>query len=323
MSFVLRRPRNLTTLNRIRRERYGRGAVPKRSTLSYTAREIRAGRLLMVPALVAPVCLSLVFLAGIYVTLNNWRLTTGNAGFVGVANYAHVLSDGKFWHSLLLTLEFTFIDISIEVVVGTLMALALNEALRGIRIYRSLLVLPLMTPPVVGALVWKVLFRSGTGGFFNFLLWSAGLPMQGFLGTPEQALYSLVLIDVWLNMPFIATILLAGLQTLPQEPLEAARIDGATAWQTFWRLKLPMLVPFYLVALMFRLIDSLNVFDTIYGTTSGGPGDTTRVLSINGYETAFPFYSLSTGLTVFMMLWIICMMTGWLLYGRVKATEAR
>jgi multiple sugar transport system permease protein len=289
---------------------------------SYRAREIRVGRLLMLPSLAVPVSLSLVFLAGIYVTLNNWRLTTGNTGFVGLANYLRVLTDGKFWHSLVLTLEFTIVDVTIEVVLATLMALALNEALRGIRFYRSLLVLPLMTPPVVGALVWKVLFRSGTGGFANFLLWSVGLPMQGFLGAPGQALYSLVVIDVWLNMPFIATILLAGLQTLPREPLEAARIDGANAWQTFWRVKLPMLVPYYVVALMFRVIDSLNVFDTIYGTTSGGPGDTTRVLSINAYVTAFPFFSLSSGLTVFILLWIMCMLIGTLLYRRVKAVEA-
>ena len=289
--------------------------------MSYRVRETRAGRLLIVPALLAPVCLSFVFLAGFFVTLNNWRLTTGNAGFVGLANYARVLSDGNFWHSLLLTLKFTTLDISVEVVLATLMAVALNEALRGMRLYRSLLILPLMTPPVVGALVWKVLFRSGTGGLFNFLIWSAGLPMQAFLGSPDQALYTLVTIDIWLNMPFIATILLAGLQTVPLEPLDAARIDGASAWQTFWRVKLPMLLPFYAVALLFRVIDSLNVFDTIYGTTSGGPGDTTRVLSINGYETAFPFYNLSTGLTVFMLLWAICMVSGALLYGRIKAAE--
>ena len=299
-----------------------RPARSKGGSLSYEAREIRAGRLLMIPALVAPICLAFVFLAGIYVTLNNWRLTTGNMGFVGVANYVRVLSDGKFWHSLFLTLKFTAFDITTEIVLATLMALALNEALRGIRVYRSLLILPLMTPPVVGALVWKVLFRSGTGGFFNFLLWKAGIPSQGFLGSPDQALYSLVVIDIWLNMPFIATILLAGLQTIPQEPLDAARIDGANAWQTFWRVKLPMLIPFYIVALFFRVIDSLNVFDTIYGTTAGGPGDTTRVLSINGYENAFPFYNLSTGLTVFMMLWVICMVSGTLLYQRVKAAEA-
>jgi multiple sugar transport system permease protein len=301
---------------------FGHVARPKRTSLSYRARDIRTGRLLILPSLITPLGFACVFLAGIYVTLNNWRLTTGNAGFVGLANYARVLSDEHFWHSLLLTLKFTTLDISVEIVLATLMALALNEALRGMRVYRSLLILPLMTPPVVGALVWKVLFRSGTGGFFNFLLWSGGLPTQGFLGSPDQALYTLVVIDIWLNMPFIATILLAGLQTLPHEPLDAAKIDGANGRQIFWRVKLPMLIPFYLVALLFRVIDSLNVFDTIYGTTSGGPGDTTVVLSLSAYLTAFPFYSLSSGLTVFILLWIICIATGSLLYRSVKRAEA-
>jgi multiple sugar transport system permease protein len=277
---------------------------------------------MMLPALVVPITLALVFLIGIFVTLNNWRLTSGNAGFVGLGNYSKVLSDAKFWHSTLLTFKFTVLDITTEVVLGTLMANALNQALRGIRIFRSLLILPLMTPPVVGALVWKVLFRSGNGGFFNFLLWSTGLPQQGFLGSPDQALFSLVVIDIWLNMPFIATILLAGLQTIPKDVLDAGHIDGAGAWQSFWRVKLPMLFPFYLVALFFRVIDSLNVFDTIYGTTSGGPGDTTRVLGINGYENAFPFYNLSFGLAEFIMLWVICMTAGSLMYRRIKQAES-
>src|SRR5207237_3189936 len=188
-----------------------------------------------------PILRSFVFRAGGYVTLNIWRLTTGNLGFVGLNNYGKVLSDPKFWHSTVLTLKFTARDITTEVVLATLMSLALNEALRGVRIFRSLLILPLMTPPVVGALVWKVLFRSGTGGFFNFLLWKAGLPSQGFLGTPDQALYSLVAIDIWLNMPFIATILLGGLQTIPQEPLDPGRIVGANRWQSFCSVQLPRL----------------------------------------------------------------------------------
>ena len=132
--------------------RLGRVSSSKR-VLGPEAREIRVGRLLMIPALVAPVCLAFVFLAGVYVTLNNWRLTTGNLGFVGLDNYGKVLGDPKFWHSALLTVKFTALDISTELVAATLMALALNEALRGIRIFRSLLILPLMTPPVVGALV--------------------------------------------------------------------------------------------------------------------------------------------------------------------------
>jgi ABC-type sugar transport system permease subunit len=117
--------------------RLGRIPRSKHAALGPEAREIRVGRLLMIPALVAPVALTFVFLAGVYVTLNNWRLTTGNLGFVGLANYAKVLSDPKFWHSALLTLKFTALDITTEVVLATLMALALNEALRGVRICRS------------------------------------------------------------------------------------------------------------------------------------------------------------------------------------------
>jgi multiple sugar transport system permease protein len=299
-----------------------RGRLFARHGEGFRAGNVRAGRLMMAPALVIPVLLALVFLGGLYVTLRNYRLNRGDLGFIGLGNYARLFEDETFWHSLRVTLTFAAIAIPVQLVLATLIALALNEPLRGIRLYRSLLIIPLMTPPVVGALVWKVLYRSGNGGFFNWLLWEAGLPMQGFIGVPEQALYSLIAIDVWLYMPFVATILLAGLQTLPQEPIDAARIDGAGEWQVFWQIKLPMLVPFYVVALFFRVIDSLNVFDTIYGTTSGGPGDSTRVVSINGYETAFPFFNLGYGATIFVALWLVCTVSGSLLYAWVKRTEA-
>jgi multiple sugar transport system permease protein len=284
--------------------------------------DIRAGRLMMIPALVIPILLAIVFFFGFYLTLRNRRLNRGDLGFVGLANYAKLLQDGAFWHSLSLTLKFTLTDVALELTLATLMALALSQPLRGIRIYRALLIIPLMTPPVVGALVWKVLYRSGNGGFFNYLLWQAGLPMQGFIGDPSQAIFSLVAIDVWLYLPFVAIILLAGLQTLPQEQLDAARVDGATGWQIFWQIQLPYMVPFYIVALFFRVIDSLNVFDTIYGTTKGGPGDTTRVLAVNGYETAFPFFNLSYGGATFVALWLLCTVAGSLLYMWVKRTQA-
>jgi multiple sugar transport system permease protein len=298
-------------------------AAPRgRRALSPSEREVRVGRLMMIPALIAPVALACVFLAGIYVTLFSWRLTGGEVPFVGLNNYGRLLSDPKFWRSFMLTLKFAIMDVSVEVLLGTAMALVLAEALPGIRFFRAMLILPLMTPPVVGALVWKVLFRAGNGGFFNFLLWLVGLPEQAFLGSPDQAFYSLVVIDIWLNMPFIATILLAGLQTLSQEVMDAAKIDGASSWQLFSRVKLPMLVPFYVVAMFFRVIDSLNVFDTIYGTTAGGPGDTTRVLSANGYETTFQAFNLSYGLATFVMLWVVCMVVGSTVYFRLKRAQA-
>lgn len=277
---------------------------------------------MMIPALIIPVFLALVFFFGFYLTLRNRRLNRGDLGFVGLDNYVKLLQDDKFWHSLSLTLKFTLIDVSLELTLATLLALALSQPLRGIRIYRALLLIPLMTPPVVGALVWKVLYRSGNGGFFNFFLWELGLPMQGFIGDPGQAIASLIVVDVWLFLPFVAIILLAGLQTLPQEQIEAAHIDGASDWRVFWQIKLPYLVPFYIVAMFFRVIDSLNVFDTIYGTTKGGPGDATRVLAINGYETAFPFFNISYGGATFVALWLLCTVAGSLLYVLVKRSQA-
>jgi multiple sugar transport system permease protein len=295
-------------------------ATPKKRS-RMEQEDIRAGRLMMLPALIIPILLAGVFIFGFYLTLRNRRLNRGDLGFVGLDNYVKLLQDDRFWHSLSLTLKFTITDIIIELTLATLLALALSVPLRGVKIYRALLIIPLMTPPVVGALVWKVLYRSGNGGFFNWILWKLGLPMQGFIGDPTQAIASLIVIDVWLFLPFVAIILLSGLQTLPQEQMDAARVDGANEWRIFWQIKLPYLVPFYIVALFFRAIDSLNVFDTIYGTTKGGPGDATRVLAINGYENAFPFFNISYGGATFVMLWVLCTVAGSLLYLWVKKSQ--
>lgn len=294
----------------------------ERKRRSLEQADIRAGRLMMIPALIIPIFLALVFFFGFYLTLRNRRLNRGDLGFVGLDNYAKLLQDEEFWHSLSLTLKFTLTDVTIELTLATLLALALSQQLRGVRIYRALLIVPLMTPPVVGALVWKVLYRSGNGGFFNWILWQLGLPMQGFIGDPAQVIPSLVVIDIWLFLPFVAIILLAGLQTLPQEQIDAAHVDGASNWRVFWQIKLPYLIPFYVVAMFFRVIDSLNVFDTIYGTTRGGPGSSSRVLAINGYETAFPFFNISYGGAMFVALWLLCTVSGSLLFIWVKRSQA-
>src|SRR5581483_8243838 len=187
------------------------------------------------------------------------------------------------------------------------------------RFWRAMLVLPVMTPPVVGALIWKVMMRAGPGGFFNYLLSFVGIGPQGWIGDPGQVLYSLVLVDVWLNTPFVATILLAGLQSLPHEPFDAAQVDGASPAQILRYITLPMLFPFYEVVFFFRSIDSLNSFDIIYATTGGGPGIASRTLAIMAYEEAFPRLNLSQGTAAILVLWLVCMVFGSTLYRRVAA----
>ncbi len=284
-------------------------------------REGRRALLLITPSIIIPALLMLMFLFGIYMTFTNWRLTTGYAGFVGLENYIRLVQTPAFHNAVFRTLEFTIIDVPLELGLGLGLALLLNQPLKGLRLWRALLILPLMTPPVVGSMLWKVLLRPTGAGIFNFFLGFLGVPAQGFLGDPAQALPALVLIDVWLFTPFVATILLAGLQSLPRDPYEAALVDGASTWQSFRYITLPLLVPFFIVVAFFRGIDSLNVFDTIYGTTMGGPGDSSRVMNIMALEEGFLWYNLSTGITVTVFLWIVCMTVGFFLYRQVRAQE--
>ena len=292
--------------------------------MSRSAREAREKRIalaLLLPSVIIPLLLMLTFLFGVVMTFTQWRLTTGFTQFVGVGNYVEILTRRDFWHAFATTLKFTLIDVPVELALGLGLALLLNERLKGLRFWRTLLILPLMTPPVVGSLLWKVIMRPTGGGILNHMLISLGLPMQGFLGDPDQAIPSLVAIDVWLYTPFVATILLAGLQSLPREPYEAALVDGASAWQAFRHITLPLLVPYFIVVAFFRAIDSLNVFDTIYGTTGGGPGDASRVLNMMALEEGFLWYNLSIGITVTVFLWMVCMVVGFTLFRYVQREQ--
>ena len=282
------------------------------------ARERRLGLALLLPSVLIPMLLMLSFLFGIAMTFTQWRLTNGFARISGLENYVELLGRRDFWHAFATTLKFTVIDVPIELLLGLGLALLLNEKLKALRFWRTLLILPLMTPPVVGSLLWKVIMRPTGGGILNHMLISMGFPMQGFLGDPSQALPSLVAIDVWLYTPFVATILLAGLQSLPRDPYEAALVDGANAWQAFRHITLPLLIPYFIVVGFFRGIDSLNVFDTIYGTTGGGPGDASRVLNMMALEEGFNWYNLSIGITVTVFLWAVCMVVGYALFRHVQ-----
>ena len=282
------------------------------------AREERIALALIAPSVIIPAFLMLAFLFGVFMTFTRWRLTTGFLDVVGLYNYQDILQRPAFWKAASLTLKFTAIDVTVELLLGLGLALILNERLKALRVWRTLLILPLMTPPVVGSMLWKVLMRPTGAGIFNHILLSLGLPAQGFLGDPDQAIFSLVVIDIWLFTPFVATILLAGLQSLPREPYEAALVDGASSLQTFRHITLPLLVPYFVVVGFFRGIDSLNVFDTIYGTTMGGPGDASRVMTIMALEEGFLWYNLSTGITVMVFLWTVCMTVGYMLYRQIR-----
>jgi multiple sugar transport system permease protein len=230
----------------------------------------------------------------------------GNAdAFIGLANYAQMLRDEKFWGSILTTLTFTFCTVSVEFILGLGLALLLSGRVRFQGLFRTAFVLPMVVTPVVVGIVWRLLFVSSSG---LVPLLTRGLlgTAYNFLAEPSLALPAVIIVDIWQWTPFMFLVLLAGLQSLPVEPFEAVRVDGASALQTFRDLTLPMLRPVILVALLIRTMDAFTVFDTIYIMTNGGPGRSTETMAIYVYRTAFKFTSFGyAAAMIFVVLAII------------------
>ncbi|MGH8907868.1 MAG: carbohydrate ABC transporter permease [Egibacteraceae bacterium] len=197
-------------------------------------------------------------------------------GFAGLANYGAALTSGDFWRPVNATLVFTVISVACEFLIGLGFALVMSQALRGRGVTRSVILVPWVIPTVVSAQMWSLMFHV-TPGFVNHYV--PFVPEHfNWLGTPNWAMASIIVADVWKTAPFVALLLLAGLQTLPADIYESAHIDGANAWQRFSRITLPLLKPAILVTLLFRTVDSLRVYDLPKVMTNGAFG--TETLSI-------------------------------------------
>jgi multiple sugar transport system permease protein len=214
--------------------------------------------------------------------------------FVGVGNFLAAASDPLFIESMRLTFILSAVAVGVELILGLAVALLLNSNLRGMGILQTLIVIPLVMTPVVAGLTWRVILNPSIG-MANFLLESVGLPPSEWNGSPRTALLSVAIVDIWRTTPFVAIILLAGLQGLPAEPLEAAKVDGAGRWKSFRYITLPMLGPLITVALLIRVIYSLQIFDTIMILTQGGPGFATEVFNVHLYKTMFRFFDVGYG----------------------------
>ncbi len=221
---------------------------------------------------------------GIYYSFTNYNLQfPANMIFVGLDNYRDLWTDSSFWYSFKLTLGFTLAIVSIQLILGIGIALLLNLEVYGRLFFRSIILMPLMLPPVIGALMWKVMMSAGPNGVLNYLLSLLGGEGIGWIGSSTWAIPSIMIIDLWTTTPFFVLILLAGLQSLPAEPYESAIVDGASTWQIFLHITLPLLKPFIILGCTFRVIDALRLFDPIYATTQGGPGETTLNLHISAF----------------------------------------
>ena len=263
--------------------------------------------LLILPAMLALIGILYPFFLGVYYTFTNYMLTApDNTQFIGLRNYVDILSDVKFWQAFQVTFIFAVSAVVIELALGLGVAMMLNHHFPGVQILRSLLIIPMMIPPIVSALMWKVVLLPTNQGVLNYLLGFLGIGPIAWLGDTSSALISLIIIDVWIYSPFAILIFLAGLQSLPKEPYEAAQVDGASAWFVFRKLTLPLLTPNIVLITLFRLIDSLKVFDIIYATTKGGPAGATTTLHIQSYFEAIRWFRMGRGMVFLFVLWLLC-----------------
>jgi multiple sugar transport system permease protein len=232
-------------------------------------------------------------LYSLYLSFHQWKLATFKQGvpFVGLENYLKAIGDDGFWHSLQLTLGFMVVALAVEIVLGIALAVLLDQAFKGRRTVLILLLLPMFVTNVVIGLIWRILL-SYDFGVVNWLLSLLGLPKVAWLGDPGLALWSLVIVDVWNTTAFVALLVLAGLAAVPDEPRQAARVDGASSWQTFRLITLPLLRPVIFVAVVWRTIDLFRIFDVVYSLTGGGPYNATETISLYAYNQGFASFNL-------------------------------
>ncbi|HWU36070.1 MAG TPA: sugar ABC transporter permease [Candidatus Acidoferrum sp.] len=216
----------------------------------------------------------------------------GIARFVGLDTYRRVLASASTWNALFNTVYMVAAIVVSETLLGLALALVLARQFPGVRVVRSLFLIPLMTPSIVVALTWRMLFNTRFG-YINYFLGLLGVPQEDWLGDPLWAMPSLIISDVWVAAPFVASIVLAGLLSLPEEPFEAATVDGASPFQIFWNITLPLLRPVLALAVMFRSIDAFRKFESIQIMTGGGPGDVTMTVNFLVYNTGFLFLRLA------------------------------
>lgn len=257
----------------------------------------------------------------VYVSAHDWHLG-GARRWVGFDNYTKLFTDSRFGWAMLRTLFYTLLAVIFPMMLGLAAALTFHRKfpLRGLA--RTIFILPMMATPVAVALVWTMMFHPQLG-VLNWLLAQFGLPPSMWVYSTNTVIPTLVLIEVWHWTPLVMLLILGGLASLPTDPYEAAKIDGANGWQAFRHITLPLLMPFIVVALIIRCIDALKAFDTIYVITQGGPGSASETINIFLYLQAFAFYNVGYASAVVVVFFAIIMALAALLLWtrqRVKMT---
>jgi multiple sugar transport system permease protein len=283
----------------------GAGQGASRPRFSAGARERLFGYALLLPTLTL---LGLVILYplldGVRISLMRMKLTSvAEPRFVGLQNYVSLFQDEKFWFTLRTTAVWTVANVVAQIILGLALAVLLNEKIRGRGLYRSIALIPYIVPSVAAALIWRWMY-DGSSGIINAILFRLGLieSYRPWLGEVSTALPAVIIESIWKGTPFVMILLLAGLQTISPEYYEAGAIDGASAWQRFRDITLPLLRPSLAVATVLTTVYTVNNFNAIWLMTQGGPLGTTEILFTWAYKMAFQRFDFGMAAAISVVL---------------------
>lgn len=263
---------------------------------------------LSLPALLMCIGILIPFFTAVYYSMLRYRLSLPQMrGFVWFQNYIGFFTDAKFWNTVYISLTYAFLTVVLELVLGLAIALLLQKQNKFNNIASILLLLPLMTAPALASLMWK-LMTNPNFGILSYFVSLLGFHDFKWASDPSTALFTVVLVDIWVYTPFIMILLLAGLRSLPKAPFEAAALDGVPHSFVFLRITLPMLMPYIITATLFRLLDSIQQFDIIYSMTQGGPGDKLLVFQVQAYLDFFQATNVGRSAALLVILWAITYM---------------
>jgi multiple sugar transport system permease protein len=241
-----------------------------------------------------------------------WEMGTpwSSAQWVGMSNFIAAFSNEQVWSSLRITLLFAGICVTLEMILGIALALALEHPVRGMSIFRTIFILPMMIAPIAVGLAWRYMFDAQFG-LINALLGRVGIEPLTWLADPTLAFIAIVIADVWQWTPFVFIMMLAALASVDSAVMEASRIDGASWFQQIFLVKLPMVMHVIAITLMMRLIDAFRVLEVIYVLTFGGPGNSTEILAVHIYKTAFVGQQMGVAAAVSVLLLVVVVALSW------------
>lgn len=260
----------------------------------------------------------------LYMTVHSveWRDGAAQWRYVGFDHFARIPGDAFFGIGALNTIVFAIVTVSVQMVLGFFLALMVTRIRIGASFYKTAFILPILIPGIVIGAIWKLMYDNDFG-VINVILATIGIPGQDWTGNVSYAMAAVMIVDIWHWTPFVFLLMLAGLESLPEDVYEAARVDGATGWRELVHITLPLMAPTIMVTLLFRIILAFKVFDEIFLLTGGGPGTATEVLSFSIYRRFFgeANYGYASALSVATIFVISLLVVGALAAQRRLATE--